>query len=343
MMATTLNTALFTLSVSLLWMLAQPPTALWGVVDPSTLGTCSADVHDSFTVDGGDGWRYRTWHPQAVSGCLFAHEHGDNPALMRDAQVASEPVRFGYIGRRHGHEEPHEGFKVFIINIGDTSEGSSSLVASRSVFHMGTGGPARFTTRHHSGDLRMRRPDRGYVAYVKGMFDTGATGTICNPRKPAPVKDVQALGQPCKLNSTYEIWTGFLDIKGPGGVPKYRGIVTPAVFDPITVFNPSNPGELVYIWDTRVNAILNFPNNSRTGYRGVRRESYATVGHINNAGGPTTYYTDAMGNPSSASDPNALQQTISAHYAIGQAARSNGQTQFKLVRTYSATGIGLKN
>jgi len=329
--------------VSMLFSLLAQSAPIWGVVDPSTLGTCSADIHDTYVVDGGDGWRYRTWHPQAVGGCLFAHEHGDNPALMQDAQVAAESVKFGYIGRRHGHEEPHEGFKVFIINIGDTSEGSYSLVASRSIFHMGTGGPARFTTRHHSGDLRMRRPDAGYVAYVKGMFDTGGTGVVCNPRKAPPVKDVVALGQPCKLNSTYEIWTGFFTVYSPTGVPKYRGIVTPAVFDPITVFNPANPGETVYIWDSRVNAILNFPGNSRTGYRGVKRESYATVGNINNAGGPTTYYTDPMGNPTNASDPNALVQTISAHYAIGKAARSNGQTQFKLVRTYSAAGIGWKN
>ena len=110
---------------------------------------------------------YRTWHPQTdPSGCVFAHEHGDNPASIENAEIAAVPPKFGYIGRRHpmpdepnGHDEPHEGFKVFVANRGDVSDESRvNRVYSRSVFHMGSGGPKRFTMQMHSAEIRARPP-----------------------------------------------------------------------------------------------------------------------------------------------------------------------------------------
>ena len=92
-----------------------------------------------------------------------------------------------------------------------------------------------------------------------------------------------------------------------------------------------------------MNAILNFPGNSRTHYRGCSRESYAQPGYWNNAGRPTTYWTTAMGQPTTANAPGALQQTVSAHYRIGAPATENGQTQFKMRVNYCGPGLGLKN
>ena len=40
---------------------------IWGAMAPENLGTCTAAVHDRYVVDGGDGYLYRTWHPQVVS------------------------------------------------------------------------------------------------------------------------------------------------------------------------------------------------------------------------------------------------------------------------------------
>jgi predicted phage tail protein len=75
---------------------------IFGIVDPTILGTCSAATHDKWVVDGGDGFKYRTWHPQTdPTGCVYGHEHGDNPASIQEPTIAASPVRFGYIGRRH--------------------------------------------------------------------------------------------------------------------------------------------------------------------------------------------------------------------------------------------------
>ena len=249
------------------------------------LGTCTAAAHDVWKVDGGDGFWYRTWHPQVdPTGCVYAHEHGDNPASMQNAEIAASPVRFGYIGRRHpsptepnGHEEAHEGFKVFIANRGDVNdEGRVNRVYSRSVFHMGTGGPKRFNMPHHSAEIRLIHPDFGLKAFTQVMMNTGGVGAVCDPRRPAPTKDVMQLNSPCMLNSAYEIWGTLQSIMFQGR-EVYRVFATPAVFDPITVFNPANPTELVYAWDPRLAASKAF-NDDWSSHRGCKRESYAQPG-----------------------------------------------------------------
>ena len=103
-------------------------------------------MHDQYAADGGDGYWYRTWHPQVdPSGCVFAHEHGDNPNSTESdeirASLAERPIRFAYIAHRmpmpgepNGHEEPHEGFKVFVANRGDVNDevpGEPRLFACR--------------------------------------------------------------------------------------------------------------------------------------------------------------------------------------------------------------------
>ena len=208
---------------------APTPGSIFGIVDASILGTCSAATHDRWVVDGGDGFRYRTWHPQTdPSGCVYGHEHGDNPASIQETSIAASPVRFGYIGRRHpmpgepnGHEEAHEGFKVFIANRGDVNdEGRVNRVYSRSVFHMGTGGPKRFNMPHHSAEIRLIHPEFGLKAFTQLMMNTGGVGAVCDPRKQAPVKDVMQLNSPCKLNSGYEI----LEHRGVGDGQRPRGL-----------------------------------------------------------------------------------------------------------------------
>ena len=230
--------------------------------------------------------------------------------LIQEPTIAASPVRFGYIGRRHpmpgepnGHEEAHEGFKVFIANRGDANdEGRVNRVYSRSVFHMGTGGPKRFNMPHHSAEIRLVHPEFGLKAFTQLMMNTGGVGAVCDPRRPAPVKDVMQLNSPCRLNSGYEIWSTTASVMA-NGREVYRAFATPAVFDPISVFNPANPTELVYAWDPRVSAIKNFPSDDWSGNRGCDRESYAQPGLWFNGGGQTAYYTDAMGQPKAASDP----------------------------------------
>jgi hypothetical protein len=333
------------------------PTAgagsIFGIVDPAILGSCTAATHDKWVVDGGDGFKYRTWHPQTdPTGCVYAHEHGDNPASIQEPTIAASPVRFGYIGRRmqhagepNGHEEPHEGFKVFIANRGDVNdEGRVNRVYSRSVFHMGTGGPRRFNMPHHSAEIRLVHPEFGLKAFTQLMMDTGGVGAVCDPRVQAPVKDVMQLNSPCKLNSGYEIWSTQASVYA-GGREVYRAFATPAVFDPITVFNPANPTELVYTWDARMAASKTFPGDNWSGNRGCDRESYAQPGYWYNGGGPTTYYTDAHGQPLAASNPLALRQEISASNSVGSPATTDGLHQFKMRKGFcqQRAQLGLKN
>jgi hypothetical protein len=332
----------------------SPTKPIWGVVDPVILGTCSAAVHDTYTWDGGDGFRYRTWHPQVdPSGCVFGHEHGDDPDRISNDEIRSQPVLFGYVGRRmqmpgmeSGHEEPHEGFKVFVANPGDRNdEGRVNRVYSRSVFHMGTGGPKRFSQQFHSADIRLIHPEFGLKAFTRLMMDTGAVShTVCDPRFPAPTKDVMSLASPCLLNSQYEIWSTEQKVRYQGRVV-YHAFATPAVFDPIAVFNPANPTELVYAWDPRVDAIMRW-DNDRRGNRGCDRESYAQPGYwYNGKTGRTVFYTDTLGNELPSSDPLAIAQTISQSESVGSPATNDGLVQFKMRRNWcqESDHLGLKN
>ena len=317
------------------------------------LGNCSSATHDAWSVDGGDGFRYRTWHPQVdPSGCIYAHEHGDDPAMSGNAEISAVPPKFGYIGRRHpmpgepnGHDEAHEGFKVFIANPGDQNdEGRINRVYSRSVFHMGTGGPKRFSMQHHSAEIRLIHPDFGLKAFTQLMMDTGGSATVCDPRVNGATKDVVQLNSPCPLTSAYEIW-GTTQVVMFQGREVYRSFATPAVFDPITVRNPSNPSELVYAWDPRMAASKVY-NVDWSWFRGCQRESYAQPGYWqNHVGGRTTYYTNPMGQEVAASDPYAVVQQISTSQSVGAPATNDGMFQFKMTRNYCGqlNRLGLKN
>lgn len=330
-----------------------PPTgSIWGVIDPVILGNCSAAVHDKYVVDGNDGFLYRTWHPQVdPSGCVFAHEHGDNPDTMQDPWVrANWDPRFGYAARRmtsaaepNGHVEAHEGYKVFSANVGiPNDEGRVNLTASLSTFHMGTGGPKRFTVQFHSNNIAYRYKTGTPYAATSLMLDTGSVSDVCDPRSPAPTKDGITLQNRCKLNSAYEIWGTFQTIKS-GSREIYRVFATPAVFDPITVFNRDNPLEVVYAWDPRVAAIKMF-NDDWSDFRGCIRENYAQVGYFYNAGGPTTYYTDPMGNVVSDSTPGAIRQVVSASDSVGLKSTEDN-IAFKKRTSYcqNSNNLGLKN
>jgi hypothetical protein len=332
----------------------HPDGPIWGAVDPTILGDCSAAAHDAHVVAGGDGYRYRTWHPQVdPTGCVYAHEHGDDPAMMTDPEIAAAPVRFGYIGRRHpmpdeplGHEEPHEGFKVFIALRGEVNdERRVNRAFSRSVFHMGTGGPRRFATQHHSAEIRLIHPEFGLKAFTQLMMDTGGVGAVCDPRSKGPVKDVMQVSSPCRLQSPYEIWTTVGSVHAEDGREVYRAFATPAVFDPVTVFDRRNPTAVVYAWEPAMLGSRAFPDNDWSGHRGCDRESYAQPGYWYNGSGSEEYYTDAMGEPRDPGDPSALKQTLSLSNSLNAPATRDGLSAFKIRRSYCdhRDQLGLRN
>lgn len=319
-----------------------PTTGIYGgAVDPLILGNCTAARHDTY-VTTRDGIVFRTWHPQVdPTGCIYAHEHGDNPTRLTDASASLPAPAFGYIlSKTPGHPaEPHEGYKIFIENPGAVNdEDRVNRIYSRSVFHMGTGGPARVSQPHHSAEIYVRHPEFGLMAHTQLMMDTGGHGIVCDPRSPAPNKDVVAIDfvQRCggkKLGSLYEIWSTEQSVRAPGGREVYRSFATPALFDPITAFNPANPSEVIYIGgtiDPRVVAIMAYPSDTWwANSRGCDRESYAQPGYWYNQGGTTTYYTNSLGQSLAASDPLALVQRISAHNSIGAPATNDGLGAFK--------------
>lgn len=319
-------------------------------VDAAILGTCTAEVHDRYTVNGADGATYRTWHPQAVDDgrggrCRFAHEHGDDPSTSR---VNPAPPAFGYVGRHGGHDEAHEGFKVSIANAGEVNdEGRVMLGDSRVVFHMGTGGPRRFSVRHHSAHVDVRLPG-GPRLSVQGMFDTGSVGSICerdrslgdaDPSNDVGRAVVTVPGTNCALGSPYEIWQGRFDVTRDDGSVAATAFANLAVFDAITALDPTRPSARLLIRDVFADRSGEAPFMGP--FHGCEREAYHSLGHLYNERSTTVYFTDAVGRPG-----GSLRQEVSADSAVGTPMASDGAgtlSQFKLRRSQCAPGLGELN
>src|SRR5439155_3864748 len=181
--------------------------------------------------------------------CFYGHEHGADP---RTANADNTMPAFGYAAALMNMTEPHVGFKVFIINAGDISEGGASTADYRIVFHMGTAGAGRFDQRLHSLEYDyVARDGTGRYAHVYGMADTGPAelnGSTCNnPRKGA--KDFSTVG----CLDPYEIWNNvnfrIMDPSDPyQALDQARAGLTfsAAVFDPITTRDPADNSRLLY-------------------------------------------------------------------------------------------------
>jgi len=305
-------------------------------VDPAILGTCPASAHDRYVTTGPDGKLYRTWHPQTVlidvnnptlGSCTFAHEHGDDPALS--VANAAAPA-FGYIGDLAGFPEPHEGFKVYVLNAGYVvDDGGVVQVNTRAVVHMGTGGVGRFDTRYHSLSFDLTSSN-GHFVHLQGMADTGGVGAICaSPRAGKTALTLPGTG--CDVRSLYEIWNMTLTIADGSGRGA-QATFAPSAFDPITILNPAEiPGQRTTY----------YTNNYFTGgpFFGCRREGYAGPVYWHNTGGATTYFTDAFG----AIGKGAVVQQMSASGDLGIRMTSSNFYQAKESASYCAPGLGLKN
>ena len=98
-------------------IVATGPSRAYGIWTPGPNDTCTKEQHDAYSVVGPDGKLYPTWHPPTDPefGCTFGHEHGADP---RTSGADGGLPAFGYAGKLAGFNEPHEGFKVFIMNNG---------------------------------------------------------------------------------------------------------------------------------------------------------------------------------------------------------------------------------
>ncbi|MGQ0604860.1 MAG: hypothetical protein ACT4QE_24525, partial [Anaerolineales bacterium] len=248
------------------------------------------------------------------------------------SQANSSLPAFEYVSKLMAMDEPHAGFKVFVVNRNTVNdEGRTALTSTRIVAHMGTGGVKRFTQSMHTLIFDLVAPS-GHFVHVQGMADTFLAGSICqrdarsndgDPSNDIGRAVVVLPGNGCDINSLYEIWLFKLDIAGKATV-----LASTAAFDPITVLNPNDPNQLILTRDA-------FPQWGDQ--FGCNREGYHGPVYWYNAGGPTVYNTDVMGNPG-----GPVRQEISAHSGIG-IPMSSDMTQFKFHRATCAPGLGLKN
>lgn len=313
---------------------------------------CPAWLHDSMVTTGPDGKLYPTWHPPVdlASGCLFGHEHGADPATSK---VNASLPAFGYAAAQMGMTEPHTGYKVYVLNAGDTVESNVenkvSTVSVRFVFHQGTSSLGRYLQPIHSGQEDYSGPEGSFA--VNGNFDTGPTaldGSTCDlPRQGA--KDFSTLGCP----DPYEIWNGAhfqIDTaeqratccSGIGQSILYVAN-SPAVFDPITTRDPLDLGRLIYTETLKGNngaALSGINPTSPDAYnQGCRREFYTGPDFWRNAGGQTQYVTDPLGvviPDAKVAGPGQILQTVS---------QSSSQTEaiFKKRTDYCGQGIHSPN
>ncbi len=340
-------------------------------IAPEILGTCSAAVHDRYVATGPDGVRYRTWHPQVVDNgvggtCTFAHEHGADPATSQLANA--EPIVFDYVA--HISElngmpmpEPHEGFKIHVVNAGQLNdEGRVSRVSAILLFHMGTGGVKRYVTSMHTLAVQAQMPD-GARVNVRGMADTGSAGSICARDRgtldigrtvmtlPGAAESANG-GQDCVTQSPYEIWQFTLSLTRnlDGESALLQFIASLAAFDPITTMDPGDVTRSIYTGDA-------FPNWPTNPWRGCDREFYVGSALLRNAVAPQVW-TDAHGNVlNGAHTPaDALLQIIPLGNVFD--ARSSASTwqtlatwpdgsdagpQYKLRQPACADGLGPRN
>lgn len=165
---------------------------------------CSTALHSSYTTAGPDSRTYATWHPaiykggkgaqfQSEVGCVFGHEHGDDPTDPKLQTANNSLPAFGYAKYVYdGGTEAHEGYKVVTNLHGALSNQQCKYGGdNRAVFHMGTHAPGRVTQEFHSLQYDYKGFDvgqptgcdptgdmRGAELHVSVMSDTGHTS--CN-------------------------------------------------------------------------------------------------------------------------------------------------------------------
>lgn len=161
---------------------------------------CSVDVHARYWTYGPDGKVYPTWHPNRdPSGCVFGHEHGDDPRTSDLFSVSGWPA-MGYTSevmadnlvessQRH---EDHVGHKVLSVNNVNVIQGDNgtsffppqgTVIAVCDVllkFHQGTHSPDAFKNNIHEliYHLRCTSSSSGQVTEARytAMIPLGRAG-----------------------------------------------------------------------------------------------------------------------------------------------------------------------
>lgn len=145
------------------------PSAPTGLEQPRPNSSCPAWVHDQYMAEGHDGNMYRSWHPQIdpVYWCYFGHSHGSDPVQF----AGDVNVTFDYYADKGHRHEPHEGFKVFVVN----TETHSMMFTA----HLGSSEAGRICARIHSYDVALAdRRTGGVLADLRLKGDFGYTMVV---------------------------------------------------------------------------------------------------------------------------------------------------------------------
>jgi len=281
-------------------------------IGPAGLGSCSAEAHDRFAVEGPDGQTYRTWHPVTVpvdpadpagAACSFGHEHGVDPIQGRFTQMPP----FGYTSRITGDVAmilAHAGFKVLYHP--EERDGTGTWAEWRISFHQGTAGVGRLTIPPHEVQWEIferhdHRPDEDlehvHETVVRVQGDTGRLNPKCGPR----VGDRIVPDLDCaKQHQLYEVWyttimVGAGDARGAAFFAA-PGIVTE---NAMTYMDPADASK---VFATSVLIEEGLPRGDpRSRYLGNRHAiEHPDFGWGNT--GPEEFWTDGFGN---ALDPEA--------------------------------------
>jgi hypothetical protein len=299
---------------------------------------CPQWVHDRIVTIGPDGKTYPTWHgaEDEQYGCSFGHEHGADP---RTSKADSAMPAFGYAAALMGMDEPHVGFKVFVMPYNHEEGSKISPADVRLVFHMGTSGVKRYTERFHSFEYDyVSRDGSGRYGHVYGMADTGdIAGSVCT-RGTRPGKTFPEI----VCEDTYEIWPMQFQIIHPDdpytGVMETRLTISGAVaaFDPVLTRDPADNTRVVYTLHVREPGSRIDPLSPQSPYLGCNREFYVGPNYWRNTGRPTVYYTDPHGHVKPGPAPGLIRQEVSA-------TTSTNNLQVKLDQEFCSPGVHAPN
>jgi hypothetical protein len=286
---------------------------------PDGTRICAKWVHDRYTVER-DGRRWPTWHPPRDPRyhCAFGHEHGSNPRAFRFFARTGMPA-FGPIGAYAASDEPHAGFKVFVVN--DDRKGLAWMV----VLHQGSGSPRRGTVRFHSLETWLfTRKGRRLVAHTRHMADFGAAIPNCPG---APLAAGMRLLPSPDCRSVYEEWDTALDVGGA-----LRGNPGFAIDNAITQFDPASPDRVVF------NKGFACGPNDPAGWDSYCKGDKRTVLHprwvVRNRG-RSRFRTDAYGRRA----PTGFLQVVSRRLRIDQSGACCGAENAFIMERPSDGGI----
>jgi len=188
---------------------------------PRQRGECPQSVHDRYWVKDANGVSHPTWHPPVdpVTGCRFAHEHGDDPRLSPNYSFA-EGIPFGIT---HGgsagfmRHEDHVGHKIIVqtgwgLVDGNPQNGiqpDSGFIRRTGIncdwlskIHQGSWSRDALANNAHEYFLNLRCTD-GVQMRLKQLITFGPPELVTNICDNPVVNEDDALGNPDQTSQAF--------------------------------------------------------------------------------------------------------------------------------------------